>query len=369
MNAHVLPPDRLKLHLQPKQWAAFLSSATELLYGGAAFGGKSHLMRVAAIVWCAGIAGLQVYLFRRIREDLIKNHMEGRSSFGMLLAPWIVSGKCRIVEDEIRFWNGSKIFLCHCKDEKDKYKYLGSEMHVLLMDELTHFTGAIYQFLRTRVRMVGIDLPEQYRGKFPRILCASNPGNVGHLWVKQAFVASCEPGKIRQMPPSEGGMRRQFIPARLDDNQIGMEADPLYEQRLEGIGSAAQVKAYRWGDWDVIEGAFFDCWSHERHVIPPFTVPRDWLRYRSGDWGSADDELRVCPRCRQGFTCNKYAKQVHCSQACAQPGTHERKLRSFICRECRDLFVAKDTRAIWCSGACRKRNARRAAKGLQSIRS
>jgi hypothetical protein len=181
--------------------------------------------------------------------------------------PDTASGKCRIVEDEIRFWNGSKIFLCHCKDEKNKFKYLGSEIHVLLVDELTHFTGTIYQFLRTRVRMVGIDVPEEHRGKFPRILCASNPGNVGHLWVKEAFVAHCEAGKIRQMPASEGGMRRQFIPARLDDNQIGVEADPTYEERLEGIGSAAQVKAYRWGDWNVIEGAFFDCFSYEKR--PP----------------------------------------------------------------------------------------------------
>ena len=70
-------PHALNLHLHPKQWGAFLSSATEILYGGAAGGGKSFLMRVAAIVWCAAIPGLQVYLFRRIREDLIKNHVEG----------------------------------------------------------------------------------------------------------------------------------------------------------------------------------------------------------------------------------------------------------------------------------------------------
>jgi len=70
-------PEALRIALHPKQWVAFGSAATEVLYGGAAGGGKSHLMRQAAISWCAEIAGLQVYLFRRIREDLSKSHMEG----------------------------------------------------------------------------------------------------------------------------------------------------------------------------------------------------------------------------------------------------------------------------------------------------
>jgi hypothetical protein len=76
--------------------------------------------------------GLQVYLFRRIRDDLIKNHMEGPKGFRAMLAGWVNQGWCTIVEDEIRFWNGSKIYLCHCKDEKDIYKYQGAEIHVLL---------------------------------------------------------------------------------------------------------------------------------------------------------------------------------------------------------------------------------------------
>lgn len=280
-------PGALDLFLHPKQWGALLSSATEILYGGAAGGGKSYLMRVAAIIWCSAIGGLQVYLFRRIRDDLIKNHMEGPKGFRALLAPWVDKGWVHIVEDEIRFWNGSKIYFCHCKDENDIYKYQGSEIHVLVIDELTHFSDVMYRFLRNRVRMVGIELPDQYKGRFPRILCGSNPGNVGHLWVKQTFVTGYTPLSIRTTQPVEGGMRRQYIPARLDDNPSMEQDDPGYENRLEGLGSAALVKAMRWGDWDVVEGAFFDCWSHERHVIPPFTIPDDWLRFRSGDWGSA----------------------------------------------------------------------------------
>jgi hypothetical protein len=97
---------------------------------------KSHLMRVAAIEWCQNIPQLQVYLFRRICDDLIKNHMEGRGGFRALLAPLVLRGEVEIVESEIRFLhNGSRIFLCHCEHEKHIYKYQGSEMDVLLIDE------------------------------------------------------------------------------------------------------------------------------------------------------------------------------------------------------------------------------------------
>jgi hypothetical protein len=276
-----------RIALHAKQWVAFLSKATEILYGGAAGGGKSHLMRQAAIAWCAEIPGLQVYLFRRIREDLIKNHMEGPHGFRALLAGWEACGFCRIVEDEIRFWNGSKIYLCHCKDEKDRFKYQGAEIHVLLIDELTHFTDKIYRFLRNRVRMVGITLPEKFVGMFPRILAGANPGGIGHQFVKMTFIDGVTPMSVVTTSDSEGGMLRQFIPAQLEDNPSMTEEDPGYELRLMGLGSVSLVNAMRHGDWEIVEGAFFDCWRRDLHVIKPFAIPEDWTRFRAGDWGSA----------------------------------------------------------------------------------
>ncbi len=277
----------LDLDLHPKQLTAFNSAATEILYGGAAGGGKSHLMRIAAIIWCSAIPGLQVYLFRRIRDDLVKNHMEGPKGFRALLAGWVACGFCTIVEDEIRFWNGSKIYLCHCKDEKDRFKYQGAEIHVLLVDELTHFTDKIYRFLRNRVRMVGITVPEQYRGTFPRIICGANPGGIGHQFVKTTFIDGATPLKVYRAPTSEGGMLRQYIPAQLEDNPSMDEQDPGYEDRLMGLGSETLVRAMRYGDWDIVEGAFFDNFRKDRHVIKPFDIPAHWLRFRAGDWGSA----------------------------------------------------------------------------------
>lgn len=276
----------LNLNLHHRQGEAFQSEANELLYGGAAGGGKSHLMRISAILWCSAIPGLQVYLFRRIRDDLVKNHMEGPKGFRAILAGWVECGFVTVVEDEIRFWNGSKIYLCHCKDEKDIYKYQGAEIHVLLIDELTHFTESMYRFLRNRVRMVGIAVPDEYKGVFPRILCGANPGNVGHLWVKTTFVDRGE-YTIKRTEKKEGGMLRQYIPARLEDNPSMTEDDPGYEDRLEGLGGESLVKAMRWGDWNVIEGAFFTEWDVNKHILQPFAIPDDWLRFRSADWGSA----------------------------------------------------------------------------------
>lgn len=278
---------RLSCDLHPKQMEALGSRATEILYGGAAGGGKSHLMRVAAILWCGAIPGLQVYLFRRIRDDLVKNHVEGPNGFRSILAGWVECGFVKIVEDEIRFWNGSKIYLCHCKDEKDRFKYQGAEIHVLLIDELTHFTDTIYRFLRNRVRMVGITLPEAYRGKFPRIVCGANPGGIGHQFVKKTFIDGVRPMQAYFTAKSEGGMLRQYIPARLEDNPSMASSDPGYENRLHGLGSEALVRAMRYGDWDIVDGAFFDNFRKDRHVIKPFPIPKDWLRFRAGDWGSA----------------------------------------------------------------------------------
>lgn len=277
----------LNLTLHPKQGLALNSQATEILYGGAAGGGKSHLMRIAAVIWCSMIAGLQVYIFRRVKDDLVKNHVEGPKGFRNMLAPWVLAELVDIVEDEIRFWNGSKIYLCHCKDEKDRFKYHGAEIHVLMVDELTTFTDVIYRYLRFRVRMVGIELPAQYRGLFPRILCASNPGNLGHAWVKRTWIDGHRPMEAWKTPDIEGGMLRQYVPAKLDDNPSMAQDDPLYRLRMRGLGNKELIRAMEEGDWNIVAGAFFDIWRTDRHVIPAFTPPINWPRFRAMDWGSA----------------------------------------------------------------------------------
>lgn len=285
MSAAPKMADRIDLKLQPQQAKAFTVPANEILYGGAAGGGKSHLMRVDAIYWCQRVPGLQAYIFRRNYGDLRLNHMEGPTSFRELLAPLVNAGRCAIVEEEIRFDNGSKIHLCHLQYTKSLQKYQGAEIHWLGIDELTHFEEKQYRYLRGRVRLGSLKVPPDLRHRLPRIVCGTNPGGVGHNWVKRCFI-KLGAMRVVQMPKKEGGLRRVFIPARLEDNPAMIANDPDYESRLEGLGDALLVRAMREGDWDVVAGAMFgDKWRKSRHVCDPFPIPVDWKVWRGADDG------------------------------------------------------------------------------------
>lgn len=278
------------LQLHHKQGKAFTSEATEILYGGAAGGGKSHLMRVSAIAWCIAISGLQVYLFRRTYPDLWKNHMEGPGAFPALLADWVQTGMVKINTgvNQIKFWNGSKIHLCHCQYQKDVINYQGAEIHVLMIDELTHWEANMYRFLRGRLRLGGLPLPPHLKDTFPRVLCGANPGGIGHNWVKLDFVDSQAPMAMTKQPATEGGLVRQYIPARLQDNSTLMENDPNYAERLAGLGNPALVRAMLLGDWNIVSGGMFDdLWDEECHALVPFEIPKSWRIDRTFDWGSS----------------------------------------------------------------------------------
>lgn len=274
----------MDIFLHEKQRICFFSSATEILYGGAAGGGKSYLMRIEAIVAALSVRGIQVYLFRRHYADLIKNHMDGASGFRVLLGEMILAKQVRIREDYIAFGNGAKIHLCHCQHEKDVYKYQGAEINLLLIDELTHFSEFIFKFLRGRVRLGSLVIPPQVQRIYPRILAGSNPGGIGHIWVRDYFINNVEPFTIRPMPDRDGGMLRQYIPAQLADNPTMMASDPFYSAKLMGLGGAL-AKAMLEGDWDVMDGAFFEKFNTNVHVISEFEIPQHWYRIRSFDWG------------------------------------------------------------------------------------
>ena len=279
----------LTIALHPRQMLAYTSKATEILYGGAAGGGKSYLLRISAIRWCLSVPGIQVYLFRRTLPDLRANHLRGPTSFPRLLETLTQAKlvKYHAQENEYTFKNGSCLHLCHCQYEDDVERYMGAEIHVLMMDELSHFSEYQYRFLRGRVRMIGLTPSRDVKDRLPRIESGSNPGSVGHAWVKRSFVSPRMPEEVWRAPSEEGGMLRQYVPAKMSDNPSLMDEDPNYLTRLEGLGSQALVKAMRDGDWDIVAGQAFEKLSREIHCIEPFTIPESWMRFRSMDWGSS----------------------------------------------------------------------------------
>jgi hypothetical protein len=279
----------LEIRLEPKQGLAFNTSATEVLYGGAAGGMKSFYLRASAIRWCGEVPGIQVYFFRRTLPDLRDNHLRGPTSFQVLLDPYLQSGHVKgpSQENEFRFWNGSILHLCYCDSENDVEKYRGAEIHVLIIDELTHFSEYQYRFLRSRVRVAGLKVPEKYKDRLPRIETASNPGSIGHAWVKRTWIAPKPAFEIWRAPPEEGGMVRQFIPSKLTDNPYLTKDDPTYADRLRGLGSDSLVRAMLEGDWDIVAGQAFEKLRRDLHCIEPFVPPDDWLCFGSFDWGSS----------------------------------------------------------------------------------
>jgi hypothetical protein len=129
--------------------------------------------------------------------------------------------------------------------------------------------------------------------------------------VKETFVDNCAPMQVRQMSPEEGGMLRQFIPAKLQDNPTMMLNDPLYANKLIGLGGAL-ARAMLEGDWDAIEGAYFDQFDKDIHILEPFLIPADWARIRGFDWGYSkpfatlwaavsDGSLVICDGIKRSF--------------------------------------------------------------------
>lgn len=173
-------------------------------------------------------------------------------------------------------------------DQENHYITKSGLVNQNCLDELTHFTESQYRYLRGRVRLGGLKVRDEVKPHLPRIIGASNPGGIGHTWVKSAFIDIAPPMEIVQMAAAEGGFRRQFIPALLSDNPTMMTNDPDYADRLSGLGDPMLVRAMLSGDWDIVAGGMFDdVWDRERQIIPAFDIPPGWVIDRAFDWGDS----------------------------------------------------------------------------------
>jgi hypothetical protein len=130
-----------------------------------------------------------------------------------------------------------------------------------------------YVYLISRVRGAN-SYPKQIKS-------STNPGGVGHSWVKARFVDPAMPG-VRFSERRD--MTRIFIPSLLSDNEFLIKKDPNYKSRLEALPER-EKKALLFGDWNIFEGQYFDEFSNEKHVITPFEIPQSWRKYRTLDYG------------------------------------------------------------------------------------
>lgn len=143
---------------------------------------------------------------------------------------------------------------------------------MIRFDELTHFTEQQYTYLLSRCRGAN-GYPKQVKS-------STNPGGVGHTWVKERFIDIGEPNTVHE---TEHGTRI-FIPSRIQDNPILMQKDPGYMTRLQNLDEKER-KALLYGIWDIFDGQYFSEFDRDIHVVRPFEIPAHWRRYRVFDYG------------------------------------------------------------------------------------
>lgn len=275
----------LNIEFWPKQAMAFNTEATEVLFGGATRGGKSHFLRGSLIVWCLQIPKLQCTLIRKKYDDILENHVYGRSGFKDLLEPLIATGQATVTQHAVTFANGSRIVFKHCQDERQFESAQGVPSNVLAIDEATQIPERLIKTFRAWCTMpeeMKATLPPELKGKFPRIFYFANPIGTSLGYFRRNFVKARPKFAIDEVD----GFKRQFIPAFVTDNPS--EDATAAKGRVMGMHDAATAKALIEGDWDAPLGDFFPEWDETRHVVPDFTPPEHWYRYRSFDWGSAD---------------------------------------------------------------------------------
>lgn len=258
----------LDIDISRKQKLFINATATEVLFGGAAGGGKSYGQTVDAFLFALKYPGSKQLLLRRTFSELDK------SLIRTVLA-WYPRGLYTYNSSShtVKFNNGSVLDFGYCASENDVYQYQSAEYDVIRFDELTHFTRDQYIYLISRVRGAN-SFPKQIKS-------STNPGGVGHTWVKERFI---DPAPPNTEFIGGDGVSRIFIPSLLLDNSFLMSSDPGYRKRLEALPEK-EKKALLYGDWDIFEGQYFTEFDRNTHVCEPFPIPKEWRRYRSIDYG------------------------------------------------------------------------------------
>ena len=242
------------------------------LFGGAAGPGKSKALLMEAIRQATKFPNVNTLLLRRTFPEL-----EG----SLLLyfrrdVPRELYRSFNEAKHTVTWHNGSTTRFGYSQSENDIYQYQSGEYLFIGVDELTHFTLRQWQFLTSRNRC-------PVANTFPNMAGATNPGNIGHAWVKALFV---DKQPAAGMDPREyDAADYAFIPARVSDNPIYAN-DASYLKTLEKLPDAYR-RAFLDGDWSVFAGQYFTNFDPSRSVIRAESIAAEawWPRWISMDWG------------------------------------------------------------------------------------
>ena len=248
----------------------FLSAGEDdVLYGGAAGGGKSYAMIVDPLRYCH-LKEHRALILRKTMPELRELIDKTRE-----LYPKAFPGaKYHQTDKRWTFPSGATIEFGYLEKDADVYRYQGQAFSWIGFDEITHLaTEFPWQYLQSRLRTTNPDITVYMRA-------TANPGGIGHSWVKKRYV---DPANHNEGFIGQDGLTRKFIPAKLKDNPY-LHKDGRYQKMLEALPDVHRKRLLE-GDWDVSEGAAFPEFSKDDHIIAPFDIPANWNRVKGVDYG------------------------------------------------------------------------------------
>ncbi len=263
----------LKYSPFPKQNLFHGSPAKYRLFGGAAGPGKSKALLFEAVLQAHEHPGSNVLVLRRTFPELEQSLLQ---YFRHDVPPELYRSYNES-KHVVNMQSGSTLRFGYCQRESDVYQYQGAEFLFIGIDELTLFTLRQWQFLTSRNRC---PIP----GTFPCMAGATNPGNIGHAWVKSLWIDK-KAASGMDCPDQYDPADYEFIPARVTDNPI-YASDQSYLKTLRALPTHLR-RAFLDGDWDVFAGQYFDRFDPAQSIVRPEEIHWKawWPRWISIDWG------------------------------------------------------------------------------------
>lgn len=256
--------------------STFLASAAyEVLYGGAAGGGKSDALLFGGLRQIDH-PEYKALILRRTFPELQDLMDRAHGVFTQLGGVWNER------EKRYTFPSGATYGFGYCETYKDVLQYQGKAFTYIAVDEIGQWPEErMWTYLMSRNRSASAGLTMQMRA-------SANPGGVGHAWLKRRFISQCPPtGEIVHVADKTGETTsRAFVQAFLSDNPTLMQNDPGYARRLAQLPELE----YKWlaqGDWDAGAGLGLADLSRAKHYIPAQPIPEHWQWFGAFDWGYA----------------------------------------------------------------------------------